>query len=192
MKTKKQLILPIIIVFVMTIIDQITKQLAQLKLAGGTDFIIIPKVFRLQYLENQSAAFSMDPITLLDKIFHFKAFANDPALFLKAKMWFFVLLTAIVLVLVAFLYYKIPQNKRFMPLNIVIILLFAGAIGNCIDRVWHNYVIDFFYFELINFPVFNVADIYVTFAAIGLIILLLFYYKEDDFKVIFPSKREKK
>ena len=57
-----------------------------------------------------------------------------------------------------------------------------------IDRVVHQYVIDFFYFSLINFPIFNVADIYVTVAAIALIIAVFFIYKDEDYNVIFPSK----
>ncbi len=53
--------------------------------------------------------------------------------------------------------------------------IFCGALGNLIDRIVHNYVIDFFYFSLINFPIFNVADIYVTVAAIALIIAVFFH-----------------
>ena len=61
----------------------------------------------------------------------------------------------------------------------------AGAFGNLIDRVARGYVVDFFYFKLIDFPVFNVADIYVTVAAFAMIILGLFYYKEEDYNKIF-------
>ena len=61
----------------------------------------------------------------------------------------------------------------------------AGAFGNMIDRAFRGYVVDFFYFKLIDFPVFNVADIYVTVAAFAMIILGLFYYKEEDYNKIF-------
>ena len=64
-------------------------------------------------------------------------------------------------------------------------LMAIGALGNFIDRVFRNYVVDFFYFKLIDFPVFNVADIYVTVAAFAMIILGLFYYKEEDYNKIF-------
>ena len=47
---------------------------------------------------------------------------------------------------------------------------------------------DFFDFRLINFPIFNVADIYVTLSAIALIIVVLFYYKEEDISLIFTGK----
>ena len=52
--------------------------------------------------------------------------------------------------------------------------------GNWIDRVRQGYVVDFIYFKPIDFPVFNVADIYVTCAAFGMIFLLLFYYTEEE------------
>ena len=94
--------------------------------------------------------------------------------------------TLIVLCLIAYLYLKrIPDEKKFRPMDGICILFFAGALGNFIDRVFRNYVVDFFYFKLIDFPVFNVADIYVTVAAFAMIILGLFYYKEEDYNKIF-------
>ena len=69
---------------------------------------------------------------------------------------------------------KYLSQKRFRLLNVVVILFVAGALGNLIDRIVNNYVVDFFYFSLINFPIFNVADIYVTVAAFMFIILGLF------------------
>lgn len=191
MKRNKDFIRPGILLIVLIALDQITKLLAGINLNGTNGFTIINKVFKLQYLENQSAAFSIDPVTLLNNVFHFKAFEN-PAVFLRTKMIFFVILTAVVLGIIIWIYTKIPNDKRFRLLNITIEVFVAGAIGNCIDRIWHNYVIDFLYFELIDFPIFNVADIYVTCSAIAAVILLLFYYKEDDFKIVFPRKEKEK
>ena len=57
----------------------------------------------------------------------------------------------------------------------------AGAIGNLIDRISLKYVVDFIYFELIDFPIFNIADCYLTVSSFLLIILAIFYYKENDF-----------
>jgi signal peptidase II len=94
-----------------------------------------------------------------------------------------------VTVLLYLLYLRVPQNRRFRYLNWIVISFISGAIGNCIDRIIHRYVVDFFYFKLINFPIFNVADIYVTVSAIALILLFLFYYKEADLEQIFPSKK---
>ena len=67
----------------------------------------------------------------------------------------------------------------------------AGAAGNCIDRVMQQYVVDFLYFKLINFPIFNVADIYVTVGTLLLAVLMLFYYKEEEIEQIYRGRRNK-
>ena len=72
------------------------------------------------------------------------------------------------------------------------LLIISGAIGNLIDRVAHQYVIDFIYVSLIDFPVFNTADCFVTVGCLLLVVLLLFVYKDDDLKAIFPAKKRKK
>ena len=56
-----------------------------------------------------------------------------------------------------------------------------------IDRVRLNYVIDFLYFKLIDFPIFNVADIYVTVATFAIVLLILFYYKEEELDQFFKK-----
>ena len=145
-------------------LDQWTKRLAVENLMGNGPFVIWDGVFELHYLENRGAAFGI----------------------LQGKKIFFVVFTLIVLCLIAYLYLKrIPDEKKFRPMDGICILFFAGALGNFIDRVFRNYVVDFFYFKLIDFPVFNVADIYVTVAAFAMIILGLFYYKEEDYNKIF-------
>ena len=67
-----------------------------------------------------------------------------------------------------------------MPLRLVLVFLSAGAAGNLIDRVSLHYVRDFIYFSLIDFPVFNVADIYVTCSVFVLAYLIVFHYREED------------
>ena len=69
-------------------------------------------------------------------------------------------------------------------------IVFAGAMGNFIDRVFRGYVVDFIYFSLIDFPTFNVADIYVTVAAFMLVVLILFFYQEEDLNRVFSKKKE--
>lgn len=190
-KSKKALVISGFIILALIFIDQITKYFAVTRLKGQESFSVIDGVFELCYLENQSAAFSIDPISILHKIFHFSYFDANPDAFLKCKMLFFVILTIIVVLFVAFIYRKVPGNRRFLPLNMILIGFISGAIGNLIDRIINNYVVDFFYFRLINFPVFNVADIYVTLAAAGLI-LAIFFYNEEDYELIFPPKSKKK
>lgn len=190
-KSKPVLAWSILAVVLLVVLDQVTKYLAIVKLKGQESYSIIEGVFQLSYLENQSAAFSFDPISLLHKIFHIAYFDANPDAFLMCKMVFFTVLTIVVLIFLAIIYYRIPWNKHFLPMNLIFIGFFSGAIGNLIDRMTHNYVVDFFDFILINFPIFNVADIYVTVSAFALIIVIFFIYKEVDFELIFPSKKKK-
>ena len=186
-KSRKQLCSAAIMVFLLVALDQLTKYLAVLKLKMSGK-----GVFELRYLENQSAAFGVDLLSIIQRIFHFSYWDNNPMAFLRAKMIFFSVITIAVVILLCLWYCKIPHSKRFGLLNVVVILFIAGAIGNLLDRIINNYVVDFFYFCLINFPIFNVADIYVTVAAFMFIILGLFYYKEEDFSIIFPDRKHDK
>lgn len=127
---------------------------------------MIRNVFSLHYLENRGAAFGI--------------FQN--------RQSFFLLMTGIVLLGIAWIYHKMPKDAKYQPLRWISLVITAGAIGNLIDRLFLHYVVDFLYFELIDFPVFNVADCYVTCSAVILVILVLFYYKEEDFA--FLSRKE--
>lgn len=148
-------------------LDQWSKYMAVLHLKGQDPVDLIPGVFQLRYLENQGAAFGM----------------------LQGRQVFFYLMTCLILVLVAVAYWHLPSEKKFLPLRVCGILIASGAVGNFIDRIRLHYVVDFFYFELIDFPIFNVADIFVTVSALLLAVLILFYYKEDDLEQIFHSRR---
>lgn len=77
-------------------------------------------------------------------------------------------------------------------LHIIASVLTAGALGNFIDRLRLGYVVDFFYFSLINFPVFNVADIFVVISFIGIAVSILFIYKDDEFEFLSIRKKESK
>lgn len=187
-KSKKTILLSAVTVAILLVFDQLTKYLAVWFLKGQKPFVIIPGVFEFRYLENQSAAFGIDPISILHKIFSFEIFNENPQLFLNVKMTFFVLLTLACVCLFAWIFLRIPNKKKFYFLDVIILFLTAGALGNFIDRVTNHYVVDFLYFRLIDFPIFNVADIYVTCAGVALVILGLFYYKDEDLEEIFPSK----
>ncbi len=106
------------------------------------------------------------------------------------KPWF-VISTLLMLMLMVLVYFRIPMDKKYRWLRFILVLLTAGALGNLVDRLRLNYVIDFFYFELINFPIFNVADIYVTVGMGLLLILVLFYYKEEELEMLWPFRRKK-
>ena len=61
-----------------------------------------------------------------------------------------------------------------------LMLIASGAVGNLLDRILHQYVIDFIYVKVIDFPVFNVADIYVTIGAFLFAVIVLFTKEEAE------------
>ena len=70
-------------------------------------------------------------------------------------------------------------------------MLIAGALGNIIDRIRFDYVVDFISFVLIHYPIFNVADCYIVVAAVMLFLLFMFVYKEEDLEFLsFRKKAE--
>lgn len=156
-------------VLLLTVFDQWTKRLAVLHLKGQGPIRLIDGVFELTYLENRGAAFGL--------------FQDQRIIFL--------LITTVVVAVVLVLYWRLPKNKRFLPLQIIAAGILSGAAGNMIDRLLQGYVVDFFYFRLIDFPVFNVADIYVTVSAIVFVILLTFYYKDEEFDAMTGRNRKR-
>ena len=152
------------------VIDQLTKLAAVKILKDHPARSIIPGVFELEYLENKGAAFGM----------------------MQNKHWIFILFALLIVVLAILVFRRIPQTRRFLPLQAICILMVSGAIGNMIDRILHEYVIDFLYFSLINFPIFNVADIYVTVSCFLLLILLFFVYSEQELQVLMRSRKRER
>ena len=150
----------------LVVLDQFTKVLALQNLKGQEPITIIPDVFHLLYVENRGAAFGI----------------------LQNKQWVFLIITAIVLAALIWALPRMSRERHFLPLRLCLCFIGAGAVGNMIDRIFRGYVVDFFYFKLIDFPVFNVADIYVTTSAIVLIFLIVFLYKEEDFDRLFSKK----
>ena len=163
---KKQRIFSFIQLFVavalLTGFDQLTKLLAVKNLKGKADIPLIPDVLYFQYLENRGAAFGI----------------------FQDRKIFLVLLTSLILVGVCYVLWKIPADKKYIYLKLLCFLITAGGIGNLIDRVRLDYVIDFIYFAPIDFPVFNVADIYVSVGMVFLFTVVLFYYKDEDFEFL--------
>jgi signal peptidase II len=106
--------------------------------------------------------------------------------------WMFIPLTILVCCAIAFV--LIRYHKRLCIFSrITLALLFAGAVGNLIDRIVLSYVRDFFDFCLINFPVFNVADSSLTIGCILLVIDALFLKDRSMFeRVSLKTKGERK
>ena len=103
----------------------------------------------------------------------------------------FIVLTVLLSVILVLLIYKLPSGKHYLPLNIIFTLILGGALGNLWDRIFQSYVTDFIYIRLINFPIFNVADICVSLGIVALLFYLLFFYKDSELKELFAFRRKK-
>lgn len=165
MKTKKsRIVLEIITFVILILIDQITKSMAVKYLMNKPAVPIINNVLELYFLPNgnSGAAFGM----------------------LQGHQLLFMVIALIVVVLIGYILVNIPVCSKYNLLSILLVLIAAGGVGNMIDRVIQNYVVDFIYFSIIDFPIFNVADIYVSVSTVILVVYLIFIIKEDDYKEI--------
>ena len=130
-----------IIAVILIAVDRITKNWATQALASG-DIAVIDKVLYFRYTENTGVAFSM--------------FSDN--------RWVLVGITSVMLIvaLAFFLSGKIKDKLELFALSLII----AGGVGNLIDRFSLGYVIDFIDVRIINFAIFNVADMCITIGAI--------------------------
>lgn len=146
------------IIFILTFLDQGSKYFVLTRLKNTPDIILIPGVLQLHYLENRGMAFGL----------------------FEGKIPVFVILCVLFFCVFFYVYARIPRTGYYLPLTITSLIMVSGALGNFIDRVFRKYVVDFIYFSLIDFPVFNIADIYVVCSGILLVILVCFKYKNDE------------
>lgn len=157
-------IIPAIICFViLVIIDQATKYWIDHNMDLYESIPVIKNVFEIYYIHNPGAAWGI--------------FAD--------KQILFYICTIAVLIFGSWFYVRCAKSGAFHDIRILIVLILSGAVGNFIDRLRFQYVIDFFYLKLIDFPVFNVADCYVTVGFLLMVILIFFKYKEEDLECIF-------
>ena len=154
---------------VLILIDQLSKYLVRVAFADGSDFTIIPGVFRFVLHKNDGAVWGLGSGT-------------------QNSVFYLTIATFLILALILFIYFRIPDTKKYSALLLIITFIFAGAIGNLIDRICLNYVTDFLYFELINFPVFNIADCYVTISVFVLCYLIIFKYDDNDLNFLSFKK----
>ncbi len=172
-KKVKFLLFDFLFLILLVATDQYTKYLAVLKLKNQPAYSIIDGILEFNYLENTGAAFGMLP----------------------NQKFFFVFIAIIFLGVITFVLIKAPDKKKYAALHILLTMIAGGAIGNMVDRLRLNYVVDFIYAVGViifgqHFPIFNVADMYVTVATTILIILIFFVYKDSDFE--FLSFKQKK
>lgn len=138
--------------------DRITKYLAVKYLVGSGSVVIIPKILGLYYTTNDGAAFSS----------------------LAGKREVLIALPIIMMILLALL--LIYAKKRNFLLKLTVMLIVAGGMGNLIDRIAYGYVIDFLNFLFINFPIFNVADIFVCVGGALMVVYLIFFSDKEKGK----------
>ncbi len=149
-----------VVLGVLVIFDQFTKYLAQANLQGKEGIPIIKNVLELHYLEggNTGAAFGI----------------------LEGKTVLLGIFSLLVSIVMLGVYFWMTNKKEYSKVSWCLIFMIAGAVGNCIDRLLNQYVIDFIYFKWIDFPIFNVADIYVTVSAIVMFLMILFMKEKTD------------
>ena len=165
------LVIDMIATAVLVAIDQLTKLWAAQRLKDNEGIDLIKGVLKFYYLPygNTGAAFGI----------------------LSGHRVLFLFIAIVVIGLIIFALLRIPVNNKYRLLRVMLVLIAAGGLGNMIDRFRLSYVIDFIYFYLIDFPIFNVADCYVTVATIVTGLLILFRYKEDDFKELETAFKKK-
>lgn len=144
----------VVLVFILVFIDQITKLTAVLKLKVNGPIELIENFLQLNIVENRGAAFGI----------------------LQNKQFLFIIITFIVLIGIII---YIKSNKKLSKITIIVLdLIIAGSIGNLIDRIRLNYVVDFIdvnFWGYYDFPVFNFAD---SCLVVGTIILAILIIKD--------------
>lgn len=143
--------LPLIAIGIV-LIDQASKYIIATSLELGEKIYIIGNWMKITYVQNRGVAFSM--------------FSGNQIIT--------IILTSILLIVCLAFILKENKNKALL---VVLTCIFAGGIGNLIDRIFRGYVVDMI--SCGNFAVFNVADIFVTCGCILCAVYLLFFYKDD-------------
>lgn len=139
-------------------IDQISKGLINLYMNLNDSISILGNFFKLTYVHNFGAAFSM----------------------FSGARYIFIIITIIALNLIYLFFIKDKKLKNYEV--VIYSLLLGGIIGNLIDRVLYGYVIDFLDFNIfkINFAIFNLADSFIVVSVILLLVLEVLYAKNNS------------
>lgn len=140
--------------------DQISKILTVRNIPLYQDVPALEGIFHLTYVQNTGAAWSM----------------------LSGMRWLFVGLFLVLTALVLWEYFKKPMPfSKFERWCIAAV--YAGGLGNVIDRVRLGYVVDMIELDFMDFPVFNVADCFITCGCVALMVSLIFcnkaFWKEE-------------
>ena len=152
------LFIDLILVIALLAIDQSTKYLAIVHLKDQQAFVLIDGVLELKYLENRGSAFGI----------------------LQNQKLFILSVGIVFMAVLLFFLFRLPNDKKYRIVHIALSAIIAGGVGNMVDRFRFGYVVDFIYFVLIDYPIFNVADCYIVVFTILLFLLFVFVYKESD------------
>lgn len=158
MEQQKRTLGYILLIALLIAVDQIVKGFVATRM-DLFQSIELWQFIKLTYIHNTGAAFGI----------------------LNGSRILFVLFTAALLVLVALVWRKDWMKRYYCAVSLIL----GGALGNCIDRIFRGYVVDFIDFTY--WPVFNIADIAVVCGTILLAVLILTAKEED-----LPSPRKKK
>ena len=140
---------------VIVAVDQLTKYLVVENIPLHADIPLLPGVVQLTYAQNTGAAFSM----------------------LQGQQWLFAVIFAVLTVAIIWAYLK--KSFPFTKFEwFCIASVYAGGLGNMIDRLRLGYVIDMIETQFIEFPVFNIADSFITCGCIALMVSLIIFNKE--------------
>lgn len=170
-KRTKMLLIDVVVMLVLLGLDQLTKYLAIINLKNHPAIVLWDGVLELNYLENRGSAFGM----------------------LQNQKFFILFIGVVFLAVILFFLFKLPEEKKFCTVHILLTAIVAGGVGNMIDRLRFDYVVDFISFVLIHFPIFNVADCYIVVATIVLFLLFLFVFEEKDLEFLsFKQNRYRK
>ena len=153
----------------LVLLDRLTKVWAENVLRPGGPIELLRGVLEFRYTQNTGIAFGL----------------------FQGLGFLFIILTVILSAALIVLLWKTPATRHFMPLSIIFAMILGGALGNLWDRIFQSYVTDFIYIKLINFPIFNVADICVSLGIIALLFYLLFFYKDKELLEVFSFRKKK-
>ena len=132
------------------------------------------------------------PIVLWDGIFELYYHENRGSIWgiLQGKVDILLVFSVLIFAVLIYVYVRMPKTKFYQPLLWILVVMIAGAVGNTIDRLVFGFVTDFLYFKLINFPIFNVADCYITVCSFLTIFLVFTVYKDDEFTFLSLKRKD--
>lgn len=97
---------------------------------------------------------------------------------MEGQMWFFIVITLVALTVLPYLLYKYRNESKWMTIGLSLVI--GGTIGNFIDRIRLNYVVDMFQVEFFNFPIFNFADVSLVIGVCCIFIYILFFEGKEN------------